>query len=69
MELLILGGLALLFTLAAVVDRSEPEVETFVVTMPTGRRRSNPLAPLLVALVTLLLLTILIDRVGGWLGM
>jgi hypothetical protein len=69
MELLILGGLALMLMLAAVVDRGEPEVETFVITMPAKRRHSNPLVPMLVAVFTLLLLTVLIDRVGGWLGM
>jgi phosphotransferase system glucose/maltose/N-acetylglucosamine-specific IIC component len=69
MELLILGGLALMLMLAAVANRGEPEVETFVITMPAQRRRGNPLVPMLVAIFTLLLLTVLIDRVGGWLGM
>jgi hypothetical protein len=66
MELLILGGLLLLFMFAAVANRGEPEVETFVITRPA--RRENPLVPLLMAIVILLLLTALIDRAVGWLG-
>ncbi len=69
MELLILGGLALMLMLAAVADRGEPEVETFVITMPAQRRGRNPLAPMVVTILILLLLAVLIDRVGGWLGM
>jgi phosphotransferase system glucose/maltose/N-acetylglucosamine-specific IIC component len=69
MELLILGGLALMLMLAAVANRGEPEVETFVITMPVQRHGRNPLVPMVVAILTLLLITVLIDRVGGWLGM
>lgn len=62
MELLILGGLALVVLLAATADRDEPEVETVIITRPAPRRAMNPLAPLAAVLAMILLGTILLNR-------
>lgn len=69
MELLILGGLAFLLLLAAAADRGEPEVETFVITMPARPRTSNPLIPLALTLAMLLIAVALLGRFAAWLGM
>jgi hypothetical protein len=69
MELLILGGLTVLIVLAAISDRGEREVETVLIALPVPRPGTNPLVPLMVALLVILLAVILVDRAGMLIGM
>lgn len=64
MELLILGGLVVLLVVAAMANGGEPEVETVLIAMPVSRRGTNPLIPLMVALLIILLAVILFERLG-----
>jgi hypothetical protein len=63
-ELLILGGLVVLLVVAAMANGGEPEVETVLIAMPVSRRGTNPLIPLMVALLIILLAVILFERLG-----
>lgn len=69
MELLILGGLVVLLVLAAAANRGEREVETVVIALPVARPAMNPLVPMMVAVLLILLAAIVIDRLGTLFGM
>lgn len=69
MELLILGGLVVLFVLAAAAGRGEREVETVVIALPAARPTANPLVPVMVAVFIILLVVIGLDRLSALLGM
>jgi hypothetical protein len=61
MESFILVGLALLVLFAALVtQRSEPEVETYIITLPKAPPRSNPLGTIVMVIVIVGILAVLI---------
>lgn len=61
MESFILVGLALLVLLALLVTRrSEPDVETYIITLPKTPPRSNPLGTIVTVIVIVGILAALI---------